>query len=1553
MAQTVHAAREGDAILHPSLAAEMISAIAEAVIYAAATAAVAAAISLAVVGTVATGGAAGIAIAVVASVAVGALSTLSVGGDQAIGDAISSFCDDLGNSVDAPDPYGKIESGSGNVFINSKPAARAAGITGPPGGGAAEGEQAEPSILENVGSIAMAAAPYLLPVLGLSMAIRDIFNAPVTTPKSPGAQHRSQDLISCSRHMPPTGTYIAQGSDKVFINGQPAARSGDKTTCDATIDVNENVSPNVRIGGGTATVRDIVNGKSKIAMFTGIIAGILISRRIKLRPRPLKSMFPFSLFKRCVGNPVIVSTGSKVLGGPEDVDFSLPGLLGIEWARGYDSNDKRPDGLFGMGWSVPYEVELVRVPHPQGGQLWIYVDEEGSRLELGRLGTGDAFVSVTDGLAFFPLEGGQVVVEDINEGRYQVFDTDPFNPQHSRLIRLGDRNLNVIDLLYDDQGRLQVLYDKYGQTIVQLHYDLLHSNRVSKVSQAFLNNSEQLAIERNELLVSYRYTESGQLHEVLDATGQLIRRFTYNTEGYLDSHQLASGAVRQYEWERFSIPTKRPMPKSADGTPYSLPPLLEQQPDHEWRVIRHWGSDGEEYRFEYNLEDGETFVTDSLGRQSRYYWGPMYEVYKYIDPLGNCWQEEIVAGQLVKSTDPQGGEWRYRYDDLGRLIETRDPLGRSEQIEYLRHWALPVQITDGGGRTQRYGYDTHGNLLWEQDSLGRSTQYQYNPEGRVTRTIDALEKTKHLAWNTRGQLLSYRDCSNAETLYHYDAHGRLRESVNARGEHTLFRYDARGYLIESERPDGRIDRYEVDAAGQLTGYIDPAKKKLQFRYDCSGRMIERVDAMGYRVKFSYDAYGRLLQLTNENEESYRFGWDALDRLVAQQDLDGSGQLYDYNVLGAVTRLTHLPAPEEQPPLSENAPPTRNTPIVHAFERDAMGRLLCKQTEDGVTDYSYDTADNFLAITFTNNLGEKQQLEYTYDPAGQLLSETNSAGLLQYRHDDLGNLETLTLPDQRKLNYLYYGSGHLHQINLDGRVITDFERDTLHKEVLRTQGELITRTRYDNCGRVAGKSIHYRDAGVEVLPLLNKAYRYDASDNLIAEVLSQTQRQGMSGAVKDEDARLEQIIGRFHDLPHSGKSYKGSNRYSYDLNDQLQTTHQTRPGLQATQVEDFKYDKAGNLFDGPKLNGLIKHNRVLVYQDKRYRYDRFGRLCEKRTGGNFVQYFEYDAEHRLISVEQYRSGGRERIVFEYDPLGRRVSKAIYQNGGPEPHRRVLFHWQGFRLLEEIQDGRPNLYIYTDTVSHEPLARLSSRSGSEKILYFHNNLAGLPLQLTDRTGNTIWCNEFQAWGKEQPELHDHHCGDEQNLRFQGQYLDCETKLHYNTFRYFDPDVGRFTQPDPIGLVGGVNLYQFAPNPARWIDPLGLAPITFTDSRGLTLEVTGYTDLSHVTDSQLKKISFLNGPESTSYGISPRDKAGNKIILHHYKQRTEGPIVGMPEKHHRNKYSELHPYGNQKGRGIANRDEFNMWKREFWAYQANKELARRSKAPRASNTIKGKCQ
>jgi RHS repeat-associated protein len=89
------------------------------------------------------------------------------------------------------------------------------------------------------------------------------------------------------------------------------------------------------------------------------------------------------------------------------------------------------------------------------------------------------------------------------------------------------------------------------------------------------------------------------------------------------------------------------------------------------------------------------------------------------------------------------------------------------------------------------------------------------------------------------------------------------------------------------------------------------------------------------------------------------------------------------------------------------------------------------------------------------------------------------------------------------------------------------------------------------------------------------------------------------------------------------------------------------------------------------------------------------------------------------------------------------------------------------------------------------------------------------MTDADGSIVWQATYKDWSS----LEKLHVGEvEQNLRFQGQYFDDETGLHYNTFRYYDPEVGRLVTQDPIGLAGSTNLYQYSPNAIGRVDPPG---------------------------------------------------------------------------------------------------------------------------------------
>ncbi|WP_445367697.1 RHS repeat-associated core domain-containing protein [Methylomonas sp. BW4-1] len=114
------------------------------------------------------------------------------------------------------------------------------------------------------------------------------------------------------------------------------------------------------------------------------------------------------------------------------------------------------------------------------------------------------------------------------------------------------------------------------------------------------------------------------------------------------------------------------------------------------------------------------------------------------------------------------------------------------------------------------------------------------------------------------------------------------------------------------------------------------------------------------------------------------------------------------------------------------------------------------------------------------------------------------------------------------------------------------------------------------------------------------------------------------------------------------------------------------------------------------------------------------------------------------------------------------------------------------------------------------------------HYHLDHLGTPRELTDTDGRIVWSARYRAYGN--LALADVEVIDNP-LRFQGQYYDQETGLHYNLNRYYDPNAGRFIHQDPIGLAGGANVYRYVPNPINWIDPIGLDPLETLAERGFS--------------------------------------------------------------------------------------------------------------------------
>ncbi|HGM5027560.1 TPA: RHS repeat domain-containing protein, partial [Pseudomonas aeruginosa] len=525
---------------------------------------------------------------------------------------------------------------------------------------------------------------------------------------------------------------------------------------------------------------------------------------------------------------------------------------------------------------------------------------------------------------------------------------------------------------------------------------------------------------------------------------------------------------------------------------------------------------------------------------------------------------------------------------------------------------------------------------------------------------------------------------------------------------------------------------------------------------------------------------------------------AQDNLTEVKDPRGVTTRYEYDGLGNLTRLV--------------SPDSGTT----TFEHDAAGNVIRRTDARGaVTEYRYDAlnrlierhspSDPSLDVQYRYDLtadgnkgigrlgaieGARDSLVYRYDERGNLVEQVRSIRLDQqtlldrvtYRYDAANQLLEIGYPSGLAIGYTRNAGGQVASVTL---AVGDKAPNPLVGQIAYLPFGPLQRLTWGN-GIALSREYDqdYQLLRQKVGPWQSD-YQHDANGNI------QQHRHSLWGTLDYQYDPLDRLTEE--------RGVQGGRSYAYDaVGNRTQRSDNPASGGTASS-QDYQY--------APDSNRLTAIGAQAVTSDAA------GNLTQDRAARKLA----YDAQGRLQSVSL---DGQQVAEYRYNALGQRIVKLT-----PESVTTYLYGPDGQLLGEAEHDGsgrklRAQYYLWLDSL---PLATIDAdydaqgKVGNPTLLYLHGDHLDTPRLATDASGQIAWQWQSDAFGRGEALSQ----GSTQvNLRFPGQYYDAESGLHYNYFRDYDPETGRYVESDPIGLGGGLNTYGYVEaNPVLRTDPLGL--------------------------------------------------------------------------------------------------------------------------------------
>ncbi len=714
-------------------------------------------------------------------------------------------------------------------------------------------------------------------------------------------------------------------------------------------------------------------------------------------------------------------------------------------------------------------------------------------------------------------------------------------------------------------------------------------------------------------------------------------------------------------------------------------------------------SNGSAISIQYNAQGLISQITDPAGQSTTYtYDASGQHLLTFTDEFGKTTYTYATgptaadANALTSITYADGTGIQYTYDALGRLA-TEGRLGGAETETYAYPAPGEVTVTNADDDTTAIFHDDQGNLGTLIDPLGNITRYTYDVNDNLIKVVAADGTTTTYSYDANGDMTSETDPLGYKIEFTYNSLAEPLTFVNQEGYATSYEYDANGNLLEAVNPEGTTQQYVYNALGEVTSSTDADGQTITFAYNTNGQLTTENLPDGTSDTYTYDSHGNMLTADGPGG-NWSFNYNSQNLPTTIVEPNGTLTV-QYGIDGNITQIvdqigfTVNYLYDSVGRLSELTDGSGN--LIESYTYDPAGNVISETKGNGTsTTYQYN-ADG--AITEITNLAPggatNSQIAYTYGALGQVASMTTGGVTTTYGYDADGELTSASSPGDTIL-YAYDPDGNRTSVT-DNGVVTDYTSNSIDEY---TQvGD--TSYQYDANGNLIaattnGQTTTYTFNALNQLtgvsgPTGTYSYTYDALGYQISSTVNgQTTNNlidpfGMGNVAAQFGSSGNLIAHYTYGLGLVSQVSASGTAYYYDYNLQGSTVGITNTA--GVYVNQYSYDPFGQVttISAGIANSFTFDGLDGVSNDGNGLMYMRGRYYAPGVG-DFVSQDPLGLDGGDTNVERY--AGNDPILF-VDPEGLRSwaeSKSIadreYSNS---PFEKWVSEWAG-KLAPGFQD-----------------------------------------------------------------------------------------------------------------------------------------------------------------------------------------------------------------------------------------------------------------------------